>query len=445
MFIKKSEPPIVISVGGSLIVPNGGVDTLFLSNLNKLIRRQIVKGKRFLLVAGGGRIARHYRDAGKEVIGDISDEDLDWLAIHTTRLNAHLLRTIFQDIANPRIIINYEKKIFNWREPIAIGAGWKPGWSTDYDSALLARDYHANVIINLSNIDGVYDKDPHKYKDAKIIKKITWDEMEKLVGNKWSPGLNAPFDPVATQLAKRYKLTAIVASGHDFENIENIIEGEPFKGTVIIPFNIDSSFYDRDFYRGKRGGHKFSHVESFTGVLFHNIINFFRALFIKITANPKTCLDVGCGLGYLVKWMRFFGIDAYGLDFSPYARELAEHDVKRYIKVADVTDIPFDDNYFDLVISFNLLQHLERSKIKKAVRETIRVAKKTISHKIYTPENIWYRLFHRPDFSNISFFYQKYWQKVFSSFDNVTLVPPIVKLPSFMETRFVLKKKTTKT
>lgn len=192
-----------MSVGGSLIVPNGGIDSDFLSKLNVLIRKHVAKGRRFFLISGGGKIARHYRDAGKQVIGDITDEDLDWIAIHVTRTNAHLLRTIFQDIAHPRIIENYDKKLRNWKEPVVIGAGWKPGWSTDYDAVILARDYGANVIINMSNVDWIYDKDQLKHKDAKIIKKITWEEMERLVGSKWKPGLNTPFDPIATQLAKK--------------------------------------------------------------------------------------------------------------------------------------------------------------------------------------------------------------------------------------------------
>jgi uridylate kinase len=442
MLIKKTEPPIVISVGGSLIVPDGGVNTVFLDRLNKLIRSQVVKGRRFLLVAGGGKIARQYIEAGREVIGNVTNEDLDWLGIHATRFNAHLLRTIFQDIANPRIVINYEKKIEDWKEPVAIGAGWKPGWSTDYDAVILARDYKASVVINLSNIDGVYDKDPKKFKDARIIKKITWEEMEKIVGTKWSPGMNAPFDSTATKLAKSIGLTAIVAAGHDFQNLENIIEGEPFKGTVIMPFTVDAGFYDRDYFRGKKGGHRIRSTESFWGSVFHNAMNFMRAASIKYFINPKNCLDVGCGMGYLVKWLRFFGIDAYGIDFSPHAKQLVPPKIQRYVKVADVSDIPYDDNSFDLVVSYNLLQHLEMSKIKGAIKETIRVSRKHIFHKILTPDSLQYLLFHYRDFSNVSFFFAKYWKKIFDSIESVSLVD---KLPviffDFSGAKFLLKKK----
>ena len=233
MFSK--ERLIIISVGGSLIIPNGGIDRNFLENFNKFIRREVKLGRRFLLVVGGGNIMRHYRDAATSITKNVSNDDLDWLAIHITRVNAHLLRTIFFDIAHPRIIENYEHKLENWTEPIAIGAGWKPGWSTDYDAVILARDHDSKLIINLSNIDWVYDKDPNKFKDAKKIEKISWVEMEKIVGDKWEPGLNLPFDPIATKLAKDLGLTVIVTNGKNYENIDKIISGSKFEGTIISP------------------------------------------------------------------------------------------------------------------------------------------------------------------------------------------------------------------
>ncbi|MEK7495745.1 MAG: UMP kinase [Patescibacteria group bacterium] len=227
------EPPIVISVGGSLIVPNGGINTDFLIKLNKLIREEVASGKKFMLIAGGGKLARRYQEAGSAVIGKLTREDLDWLGIHSTHLNAHLLRTIFQDIANPRVVQDYDRRLENWTEPIAIGAGWMPGCSTDYDAVIFARDHKAKLIINMSNIDYVFDKDPGKFSDAKPLKKITWEAMKKLVGDKWIPGHNSPFDPIATELAKSLKLTIVIANGNNMENIKKIINGEEFKGTVI--------------------------------------------------------------------------------------------------------------------------------------------------------------------------------------------------------------------
>jgi uridylate kinase len=226
--------PIIISLGGSLVVPNGGIDTAYLSQLNQFIREKIAEGWRFFIVVGGGSLARHYIDAGKRVVGTLTDWDLDWLGIHSTHLNAHLVRTIFSDLAHPRIINNYEKKIKNLKERLVVAAGWKPGCSTDFDAVTLAWDYGANIVINMSNISAVYDKDPKQFPDARPLHKLSWTELIKLVGTEWKPGSNLPFDPIATKLAKELGLTVYVI-GKDLLNLDDILAGRNFLGTVISP------------------------------------------------------------------------------------------------------------------------------------------------------------------------------------------------------------------
>lgn len=223
---------IILSIGGSLVVPDD-IDVGFLTNLDRFIRNQIKKDIQFFLVIGGGKITRYYQQAAKKVAGHLNEEDIDWLGVHATRLNGHLIRTIFDDIAHPRIIENYDHKLDNWTEDVVVGAGWKPGWSTDYCAVMLAKDYDIHLIVNLTNIDYVYDKDPHKYKDAQPIKHMSWDQLQNLVGDRWVPGSNTPFDPVATKKAKDLDLSLIIASGSDFDNLTNIVEGREFVGTIV--------------------------------------------------------------------------------------------------------------------------------------------------------------------------------------------------------------------
>ena len=225
---------VVISVGGSLIVPEDGIDSQFLQQLNYFIREQLARNKnrQFFLIAGGGRTTRHYQTAARNVLRhQISDDDLDWIGIHATRLNGHLLRTIFRDIAHPVIIDDYSV-IRKLVEPVIVGAGWKPGWSTDYDAVLICKDYGVKTIVNLSNINKVYDKDPKKFKEAKPIDRISWDDFRKIVGNKWVPGMNIPFDPIAALKAQGLGLK-VVLIGRDFENIRKYFDGEEFIGTII--------------------------------------------------------------------------------------------------------------------------------------------------------------------------------------------------------------------
>ena len=226
----------VISVGGSLIVPNEGINTQFLKHLNNFIRQQLAtdEHRQFFLVSGGGMTTRHYQEAAKDVIGhELPDSDIDWLGLHATRLNGHLLRTIFYDIAHPRIVENYDHKLENLHERLVIGAGWKPGWSTDYCAVQLAEDYGVKTVINLSNIDQVYDKDPKKFSDAIPLPAISWTDFRKIVGDTWTPGMNAPFDPIASKKAQGLGLKVIVMNGNPFDNLLNYFAKKEFVGTVI--------------------------------------------------------------------------------------------------------------------------------------------------------------------------------------------------------------------
>jgi uridylate kinase len=221
---------IVISLGGSLIVPNQ-IDIDFLKQFKSIILKHMKQGKRFIIITGGGRTARNYQEAAKAV-GKVSKDDLDWLGIHGTRLNAHLMRAIFKRYAHPNFVKDPTIKI-DFKEKILVAAGWKPGFSTDFDAVLLAKQFNVKKIINLSNIEYVYTKDPRKYKRAKKIEKISWKDFRKIVGDKWNPGLNAPFDPIASKECEKSGITVYIADGKNLENLDRIITGRDFIGTTI--------------------------------------------------------------------------------------------------------------------------------------------------------------------------------------------------------------------
>ncbi len=223
--------PVVISLGGSLIIPDGGIDHQFLERFKDLIVSEVEAGKRFIIVSGGGAICRHYQNAAKR-IGPLDPEDVDWLGIHVTQLNAHLLRTVFRGYAHLKVITHYDKKE-EVKEPIMIAAGWKPGHSTDYDAVRHALSYGSDTVINLSNIPYVYDKDPNKNGDAKPLKNIGWKDFRKLVGSTWDPGANHPFDPIAAKEAHEAKIRVVVMDGKNLENFKNFLDGKEFEGTVI--------------------------------------------------------------------------------------------------------------------------------------------------------------------------------------------------------------------
>lgn len=222
---------IIISVGGSLIAPEDP-DPIFLQKFRKLILKH-TKSKKFFIICGGGKVCRKYQNVAKKVI-KLEKEDADWLGIHVTRLNAHLMRTIFRDIAFPRIIKDPNEKItLKRKQKVLIAAGWKPGCSTDYDAVLLAKTYGIKKIVNLSNIDYIYNRDPRKYKNAKPIKQISWKNLRRLLPKKWDPGLNSPFDPIAAREAQKLKLEVFIMNGKNLKNFEDYLNNKKFVGTII--------------------------------------------------------------------------------------------------------------------------------------------------------------------------------------------------------------------
>ncbi|MCF7795032.1 UMP kinase [Patescibacteria group bacterium] len=221
---------IVISVGGSLIAPSvDKIDYLFLKKLLKLINEKNNK-YRFILVAGGGKIARNYINNAKKVT-DISDTEADWLGIAATRLNANLLKAVLSNKAYKEIIQEPSDNIKT--NKILVAGGYKPGRSSDDMAVSLAIKYNAETVINMTNIDYVYDKDPSKYKDAEKIKEISWNKFLDIIGRKWLPGKNTPFDPIASKLAQKNNINVVILNGKKINNLKNYLSGDNFKGTVI--------------------------------------------------------------------------------------------------------------------------------------------------------------------------------------------------------------------
>lgn len=217
----------VISLGGSLVYPKK-LDITFLKNFNQLISHYVKQGHRFAIYCGGGFLARKHQ----KIFSFIKNKYLlDWIGISATRKNAKTLKKYLNLNIHEKIITNPTEKI-DFKEDILLAAGWKPGWSTDYDAVLLANNLGSNQVINMTNVDYVYDKDPKKNSDAKPIESISWSDFRKLVGSEWKPGLNMPFDPIAAKEAEKLKLKVRII-GKELKNLENLLNNEKFKGTKI--------------------------------------------------------------------------------------------------------------------------------------------------------------------------------------------------------------------
>lgn len=223
---------IVMSVGGSLIVPDQ-IDTGFLAKLKTFIDSETARGRRFIIIAGGGRTARRYQDAAGEVT-KLENEDLDWMGIHATRLNGHLLRTIFRDIAHAEMITNPDDiQDVPGTPKVIIAAGYRPGASTDLRAVQIAHLVGAMKVINLSNIDYVYTADPRTNPDAERIETISWSDFRELIPKEWDPGLSSPFDPVAAKVAQEHNIEVAIINGNHETALSDYLQDTDFVGTLI--------------------------------------------------------------------------------------------------------------------------------------------------------------------------------------------------------------------
>ena len=223
----------VISLGGSIVAPDG-VDEGFLKDFTALIGEFLSKDekRRFIFVVGGGGPARSWQKAYRNICSSHTDEQADWIGIMATRLNAQLVKAVMGEWCTQDVVTD-PTRVEPLMGRVLVASGWKPGFSTDYDAVLLAERFHANAVINLSNIEKIYSDDPKTNPEAKPIDSISWADFCAMVGDEWVPGKNVPFDPVASRHAARMGLKVICAAGKNLPNLKKILNGEDFIGSTI--------------------------------------------------------------------------------------------------------------------------------------------------------------------------------------------------------------------
>ncbi len=217
---------VVISVGGSLIYPKV-VDTKFLKALKPIVRKASKKYK-IVIVTGGGFIARDYIHA----LNKQSVLQQNLIGIACTRVNAQLLSSYIGD-CNDKIPTSLkEVKKLAKRYPIVITGGLKAGTTSDGTTANIAKLLKADILINMTNVKGLYDKDPRKYKTAKFIKEISHKDFKQMMDKvKAKPGQHFVLDQTATKICRQNNIKAIIIKGNN--NLEKLLSNKRFTGTTI--------------------------------------------------------------------------------------------------------------------------------------------------------------------------------------------------------------------
>lgn len=224
----KTKKTIVISLGGSIVVPNK-IAVGFLKNFKYCLSKYF-NDYRFFVFVGGGKVCRVYQKALLDFGANIKEQDL--MGIKISHLNAEIVRQCFSNNSHSEIIKNPNQKIQTDKN-VVVGGGFEPGNSTDYVATLFAKNNNIDTIVNLTNIDYVFDKDPTKFINAKLIEKISWQDFRKIVGDKWTPGLSMPFDPIASELAEKSGIKVAIINGKYLKRLEDFLNNKKFIGTII--------------------------------------------------------------------------------------------------------------------------------------------------------------------------------------------------------------------
>jgi uridylate kinase len=228
----------VLSVGGSVFFSDklrAPEIAKFCEVINELKR----EGFEFVIVVGGGRVARVYQ-AGAKALG-ANNFDLDEVAIQITRANAmlftHIIENVWKEVlTDPK---QAENVLLLGKTPVF--GGTTPGQTTDAVGAIIAEMMNAEFV-NLSNVDGIYSADPNKEANAKMYKELSHVRMLSLLKAEASkPGGHSFLDAHAANIINRSKVRSFFVSGTDLENFKNCIRGNEFRGTIVRTESANSS------------------------------------------------------------------------------------------------------------------------------------------------------------------------------------------------------------
>lgn len=218
---------IVLSLGGSIIVPKE-VDYKFLKEFKKTILS--IRNRKIVICTGGGFTARDYIAAlRKEKLNEYTQ---DLIGIEVTRLNAKLVASFIQK-CNQEIPTTLEQvKELLQTHNIVICGGLSSGQTSDGTTASIADYLDAKEMINITNVKGLYDKDPRKFKNAKFIPRISHKEFIKIISKlKKEPGQHFVLDYLAADIAMKAKIKVTILQG--MKNLKACINKKKFIGTVI--------------------------------------------------------------------------------------------------------------------------------------------------------------------------------------------------------------------
>ena len=221
---------IVVSLGGSVIVPDE-IDYNYLKKFKKLAKR-FSKRNKLVVVCGGGKTARKYIEPLMKA--KVGPKAYAKVGIAATRINARLVKNMFGLEYELPVDLRGVKNLLKRENLIVCGAlGAKKGMTSDGNAVEIAKEIKADFFVNITNVDGLYDKNPKTSKTAKFIPRISYDEFLKMIGKiKYKAGQHFVLDQASAKLIKEHKIKTYIAN-QNLRNLKKVLKERGFRGTVI--------------------------------------------------------------------------------------------------------------------------------------------------------------------------------------------------------------------
>ncbi len=206
---------VVVSLGGSVLTQ---ANYAFLKEYANVIKKLASFYEKCYVVVGGGKLARDLINVAKQY--NFSNNQQDMIGIKATRINALLFAYA---LGYENYEVPYEEDDALARsEKIVVMGGVKPGQSTDAVAANLAVKTNASILINVTSVNGVYNKDPNKYKDAVLLKELCYNDLIALLSKEsQTPGNYPLFDLKGLNTLKESNISLYIINGLDPNNILN--------------------------------------------------------------------------------------------------------------------------------------------------------------------------------------------------------------------------------
>ncbi len=193
---------------------------------------ELSKSHRLLIVVGGGRLAR--KMIGEAAQAGASEAEQHMVGILASRINAGVLMLAIGENVFRGIPKDEKQAAAAFKEGrIVVTGGFRPGQTTDAVTLQAARAIGADLVIKGTDVKGVYDRDPKKHPDARLIRDIGRKELARMSKGPVEPGKNTVIDPVAAGIILETGIRTMVLDIRDLENLRKAVSDKPFEGTTI--------------------------------------------------------------------------------------------------------------------------------------------------------------------------------------------------------------------